>query len=86
MTALLDNISKNTFFCGSFIDNKFSFTSKKNNKVSLLLNAFLIVADYPKKNRLLSIKNVYSIFKAHDFEIIDMTEINDVIYFTSKKI
>lgn len=65
MSALLENMSEGSYFCGCFINNKFSFSS--TNKLGLLLTGFKLITDYPIKRRLLSISNIYDLFT---FEII----------------
>lgn len=88
MSALLANLQKDTYFYGCFIDNKFSFRNKGNKKNNLtrFFNSFSIITNYPRLTRLLSIKNVYNLFESHSFQILDMKEINDVIYFSAQKL
>ena len=79
-------LPKDAVFCGSFINNKPSLIAKKTNIIRFLINGLSLLADYPQPNRLLSIKNIHSIFDAHDFEIFDMKNVDDVYYFSAKKL
>ena len=76
-------IPNNDIFCGCFIDNKPN--TNYSNRYSRFFDILLSLKDYPAQKRILGKKDVYAMFDAHGFKVINMEEINGVTYFYAKK-
>jgi len=78
-------VKKDSYFCGCFMNNKTPMNISGNHKWMKFVRALLLIFDSIMA-RLLSEKDIYALFKAHDFEIVDMKEIHGVTYFYAKKV
>jgi len=79
---LICNLQKDTILCGCFINNLFDFTKFPwNTKYAKIFESMLD----SKMKRLLSEKNIVSLLNKQDYKVLNMKEINEIVYFHSIK-
>lgn len=82
--SLYHSSKANTYFCGCFIQNKRPDKISGNHKIRKYVRALTLLID-SLTVRLLSEHDVKSLLDAHQFNVINMKEIQGVTYFYSKK-
>jgi hypothetical protein len=82
ITSISVSLKIGTNFYGCFINNKFG---QKSFKYFSFFEFITLLID-TKMKRLMSQKDVSILLAANNFKILDMKEINGIIYFYSKKL